>query len=238
MKHISIALAIMMLCGCVAVPSYAAGTVRVVEELGGLIVMQDSETLACALLNEEGKTIIPMSNDELTLHPISGNVVGVEKGFGRNRFALCNSEGLITNFEYDYLAVSEDADMPILVEVGEDSLFGFIDLEGEWVIPPEWDVAEPFSEGLALVGKGDDKGYINTKGELTIHLEDSKWFVAESFSEGLAAVKTADELWGYIDQDGNVQIPCIYQEAGEFSDGFAHVADETGAFYIDHRGVP
>lgn len=221
-----------------AVPSYAAGTVRVVEEMAGLIVVMEEETEDCALLNEEGETIIPMGNELLSLHPIAENVVGVEKGGGRNRFALCNSEGLITDFEYDYLAVLEDADMPILVAVGEAFLHGYIDLKGEWVIPPEWDAAEPFSEGLALVSKGDDIGYINTTGELEIRLEGSQWLTAESFSEGLAAVKTVDELWGYIDQAGNVQIPCIYQEAWEFSDGLAHVVDEKGEFYIDHQGVP
>lgn len=48
---------------------------------------------------------------------------------------------------------------------------GFIDSNGNVVIPPKYEVAEDFSEGLALVaeyGWGSAYGFINTCGEVVI----------------------------------------------------------------------
>lgn len=44
------------------------------------------------------------------------------------------------------------------------------------------------------------------------------------FSEGLAPVSRAGK-WGYIDLDGHVKIPLIYQMATPFSNGIAHVKE-------------
>ena len=56
-------------------------------------------------------------------------------------------------------------------EEQEEYLCGFIDSEGNVVIPPKYEVAEDFSEGLALVaeyGWGSAYGFINTRGEVVI----------------------------------------------------------------------
>lgn len=97
-------------------------------------------------------------------------------------------------------------------------LYGFIDKTGAEVIEPQYEDAQSFSEGLALVrvdGKGS--GYIDTAGTWAI---EPRFQNAGDFSEGIAAV-WADGGWGYIDKSGAWAIVPRFDEAGPFSEGLA-----------------
>ena len=70
-----------------------------------------------------------------------------------------------------------------------DDKYGFIDKNGNWVIPPTHVFAYDFSEGLAPVRTADDRaGFINKKGEIAIPLQYS-W--TNAFCHGLAEI----EVW-------------------------------------------
>lgn len=56
------------------------------------------------------------------------------------------------------------------------------------------------------------------------------------FKEGLAAVCNNAGKWGFIDMDGKISIPCIYDEAISFSDGRAPVCIDDKWGCIDHNG--
>lgn len=59
----------------------------------------------------------------------------------------------------------------IFDEEQEEYLCGFIDSDGNVVIQPKYEVAEDFSDGLALVaeyGWGSAYGFINTSSEVVI----------------------------------------------------------------------
>ncbi|NLP47209.1 MAG: WG repeat-containing protein, partial [Epulopiscium sp.] len=84
--------------------------------------------------------------------------------------------------------------------------WGYINKEGDMIIPIQFDAAAPFREGLAAVRMGDSKngkwGYINSKGEFEI---EPKFDGTHFFSEGLAAIRVGDEAtgkWGFIDKEG------------------------------------
>ena len=49
-------------------------------------------------------------------------------------------------------------------EYGEEGKWGFIDRQGEWIIAPEWDYADPFVGKLAYVEKHGKMAYINQQG--------------------------------------------------------------------------
>ena len=76
---------------------------------------------------------------------------------------------------------------------------------GKFVINPQFNFANDFSEGLAAVRIGDDKtgkwGYIDKQGKMVVNPQfDCDW-VCSGFSEGLAAVRVGDDKtgkWGYI----------------------------------------
>lgn len=81
----------------------------------------------------------------------------------------------------------------------------------------QYDQLEPFSDGMAAVGKNGKWGYINHKGEEVIPCQfDSEheimyagiesvgtYCVSHAFCEGVAVVRL-NEKWGVIDKKGNV----------------------------------
>lgn len=114
---------------------------------------------------------------------------------------------------------------------------GYIDIEGNLVIKPQFDVARDFREGLGGVRVGDKCGYIDRNGEFIIKpiLE-----YASDFSEGLAAVMpSGSNKWGYMDKAGNMVIdPCFEEESfwSDFSEGLSAAKINGKWGYIDKTG--
>ena len=76
---------------------------------------------------------------------------------------------------------------------------GFIDPTGKLVINPQFDYADDFENGLALVGVGNKFGYIDTTGRYVINPQYQE---ASRFAEGFARVAIGDNdtgiKYGYI----------------------------------------
>lgn len=71
----------------------------------------------------------------------------------------------------DDVGTFSDVDIPTedgIIAVCEDGLWGFVDLDGDYVIDPQYVAAKSFSNGLAAVYDGSLWGFINTDGELAI----------------------------------------------------------------------
>lgn len=122
---------------------------------------------------------------------------------------------------------------------------GFVNVNGQVVIQPQFDYAKPFNEGLAAVLKEHEWSYIDKTGKVAITLPKD-CSNAESFSEGLAAVALGGEgklpdfldvrdgaKWGFIDKTGKVVIPALFyidrtygiaSNAPKFQEGVAAVA--------------
>ncbi|MEM4657917.1 MAG: WG repeat-containing protein, partial [Candidatus Methanosuratincola sp.] len=83
-------------------------------------------------------------------------------------------------------------------KVGEG--WGYIDTRGSEVIPPDFDAAASFSEGLAAVGFGGVVGYIDRSGRLVI---EPRFKMGYYFTEGVALVELEGGGWGYIDRSGS-----------------------------------
>lgn len=129
-----------------------------------------------------------------------------------------------------------------------DGHVGFMGLDGRCVIPPHFDGAEDFSQGLAAVCKRvHDEGatseayrygYIDRSGTLMIPLAFSS---ADSFSEGLAVVTTStdqDRRFGYIDTTGRMVVAPSFRSASPFAEDRAVVANDSDGPYgvIDSTG--
>jgi WG containing repeat len=94
--------------------------------------------------------------------------------------------------------------------------WGFISATGI-VIPPQFNDACWFSEGLAEVKVGDKWGFINSVGEMVTPPQFDYTF---KFSEGLASVRIGHQ-WGAIDTSGNLVIPPQFDLLECFSEGLA-----------------
>lgn len=66
--------------------------------------------------------------------------------------------------------------------------WGYIDGTGKQVIPAQFELANSFSEGLAVVKVKDNCGYVNKIGKFVVQPQFSS---CEDFAEGLAAIKTS-----------------------------------------------
>ena len=118
------------------------------------------------------------------------------------------------------------------------------------VIPPRFEDAYSFKEGLAVVDKSEEPalcglrgqcnfGYIDQTGKMVI---EPKFSVARDFSQGLAAVSMFGGhdpalgvifgSWGYIDKTGKVVIPGKFEGATSFSEGLAAVKMDGKWGYI------
>lgn len=152
-----------------------------------------------------------------------------------------------------------------------------IDLDGN-VICGGYDIAYEFSNGLAAVESDDKWGYINTSGEVVIPFQwdgaswfdsengtasvslDGEWYRIDSdgnivdvdisypYVDGLA-ITEIDGRYGYVNEEGEIVIPCEFDYATSFSDGYALVErdedelgwgkwgiiDTTGSFVDDNE---
>jgi len=133
---------------------------------------------------------------------------------------------------------------PILLPVKVSGKWGYVNGSGQLVVNPQFDGADDFHEGRAVVCLGspcdwfipDDSsapdnsrwGYIDDTGKMVI---TPQYTAASPFKEGLASVCTGDCSnkpkkpfgRGYIDRDGKAVIPMQFGIASSFSEGLAYV---------------
>jgi hypothetical protein len=114
------------------------------------------------------------------------------------------------------------------------------DINGVTQVHTKFDYAEPFSEGLAAVGKSNYYGFINHRGHTVIPVG---LINVHSFSEGLAPAKfNSSEGWVFINKKGEIVIKCklesacIFSEASRFSEGLASVQIGELWGYINRKG--
>ncbi len=131
---------------------------------------------------------------------------------------------------------------------GKFSKTGFININGEIIIEPQFLDAKDFSERLSAVKISfKNWGFIDKKGNILIR---PKYIYVYSFSEGLAAVKTFEDWvwdknissdmmikkmkWGFIDTKGELVIKDKFCEVESFSEGLALVSE--GCYFSPKGG--
>ena len=122
--------------------------------------------------------------------------------------------------------------------IKENKKFGFIDLDGNVVVKPQYDNAWPFRCGIAMVRPifGEGVKYIDKGGNC---INKSDFTSGFGFCEGLAAVEVivnGKYKWGFINQTGSFVIEPIYDYAAVFCGGVASVNLGRKSIYIDKKG--
>lgn len=97
-------------------------------------------------------------------------------------------------------------------------LFGYKQ-DNQFVIKPEYSVANAFIENIALVKKEGYYKFINLKGE---NLDNQQFVDARSFAEGLAEVKLSSG-WGFVNNSLKIVIDGQYEYSFPFSEGISAV---------------
>jgi len=191
-------------------------------------------------IDRSGNFAIPAQFQRVT--PFTEGVASVGKNLGEDWYTIDKKGTRLT-------ITPPDAEFPGLVEFSEGlgectlktGLVGYIDLAGHWVIPPTFNLAGNFSEGLAYakpLGKRARWGYINRQGRWEI---EPRFLEAGPFSEGLAAVRVLSfsippSRVGFIDRSGRMIIAPVFHHAQPFCGGLAAVESGGKMGYVDKTG--
>lgn len=160
---------------------------------------------------------------------------------GDKKGAINQQGDMVIPCKYDNINLCKD-DSLAAAFINETS--GFIDLEGNIVVPFDYEYCGTFSEGLADVRKNGLIGFVNKNGKLVIPCKYENLYNGCGFREGLVGVSVdgglpgiLDDEWGYIDQNGNIIIPFQTGLTGApFSSGLSmrYRTDKNG-FLIIHE---
>ena len=110
--------------------------------------------------------------------------------------------------------------------------YGYKDIAGKDVVPPIYDLAYPFTEGMAAVRVAGKYGYLNETGKVVV---EPKYDFTWRFIGGFATVRSGKK-YGLIDKTGKVVVPLQYDDANNYHGnccykGMAHVR-ENGKWKI------
>ncbi|MCZ4245914.1 WG repeat-containing protein [Pedobacter punctiformis] len=112
--------------------------------------------------------------------------------------------------------------------------FGFKDVNDNWIIEPKYVFSSDFSEGLASASMdGKKRIYIDKKGKTVLSLSDEIDY-AGNFNAGLAPARI-NKKYGFIDKKGIFVIPPQFDNASDFSEGYAVVFIGEKCFFINNR---
>ena len=111
-------------------------------------------------------------------------------------------------------------------------LYGFVDRDGKWQVPPDNQSVSRFSEGLCVAKRGGRFGYIDKKGKVIM---DFRFEAAYPFYGGAALVK-AGGRYGLIDKTGEYILEPSYTDAATGDGDLIAVEKENKVGFIDRSG--
>ncbi len=110
--------------------------------------------------------------------------------------------------------------------------FGYMNKQGEIVIPIGLDDADDFVDGIARYKQGTKFGLLDSNGKKII---EAKYFNIGAFHDNLAIVD-AGGRYGFINNEGKEVIKPIYEFATDFSEGLAGVMIKGKYGFINADG--
>lgn len=119
-----------------------------------------------------------------------------------------------------------------LVPEKKESLFGFMNYEGETVIDALYDYVGFFNDGLAIAVKKGKYGYIDKGNNVVV---DFIYDSGSDFEEGRAIVGLNNKL-GVIDRSGRIIMPISFKDLGTFTEGLIYGKLDSLYGYYDNSG--
>lgn len=125
-----------------------------------------------------------------------------------------------------------------LARVGKDGKYGYVNENGDEIIPLKYTSASSFTYGVAAVkDQNGDAYFILPSGA---RLQDASYIDVKSFKEGLAACQDENYLYGFVDPKGKLVVQHKFNAVGWFNEGICAVAKningKTLYGYIDNKG--
>lgn len=194
------------------------------------------ENYKYGVLDRNGTEILPVMYDNIIQ---AGQNLILAKFFGK--WAGFTGKGAWI-FPPKYQEVFPADDDGGYTPVQLNNKWGYINANGQEVIPPRYDTAGDFSnEMFAWVSINHKRGAIGRNGEELIPIKYDYIGKFTQWWEGLdlkaLAPIAVNSKWGFMDASGKEAIPPKYDKAEPFgSDGKAKVVLNGNMFYIDSSG--
>ena len=197
----------------------------------GLVILEKDRLIGVGDVN--GDLIVPYAWKNMSHF----GPQGVAPAAGDNGWVLINKKGEVVvdgPLEYGHIGpfngsglarVSREQSGPRPIGSGKD-LSGWIDLNGELVIPVEWEAYGIFDQdsnfddgGLVAVRKDGLWGWIDTSGEVVLPI---KWQAVRPFDQRGHAIVYSNEKYGMINRAGEEVLPLIWDRLEPFDqNGYA-----------------
>ena len=197
-----------------------------------------SEGLALVLEQGKARYIDKKGLEVFSLEDVSA-AGPIRAGFAyfvqNGLFGIVNRQGQIAKKpDFLFLAVADPESGLARALDSKTELYGFVDRDGSWVIPPRYPNARDFSDGFAAVfiRNTNRYGYIDTRGNMRI---PDRYLAAGNFREGLAWVRTETGL-RYINKDAVWISPLIFTYTNDFHQGLAAAGQGETRLYINAKG--
>lgn len=135
-----------------------------------------------------------------------GDVVG----YTFKKYGLITTEGkIVSRPKFDDLTVADNSALVLL-----DSLYGYIDNEGNWILPLKYKTAYPFYKGTAVVKEKDKFELLNKAGKKIINQNFDTFY---RFKNDVAIAGIGNKR-GFVNYRGQFILPFDnYRGLGEFN---------------------
>lgn len=115
--------------------------------------------------------------------------------------------------------------------------WGFIDINGKWMLEPRYESALDYQQGIARVRVDGKWGAVNSSYEFAVKPEFD--FIEYLYAEGgktLLTVGLTQDGIGFMDEKGELVILPQFKEAGEFHEGLVRIRENGLWGYADKNG--
>lgn len=179
-------------------------------------------------------------NGEVIIEPQFTNATSFTNGvlaveFNHSDWYLINAAGkIISHRPYKSISRFTEGFAVFGIEIDKNMKYGFVNLEGEEVIPPKFSGEPvPFRNGVSCISTAEKGIYIDNLGNTL-----ASFLRARPFREGFAAVKpNKKSKWGFIDENFMIVIPAEYDDVSSFDEGLAAISVDNKIGYIDTKGA-
>ena len=130
-----------------------------------------------------------------------------------------------------------------LAAIKNNGKWGFIDSNGQIIIPCEFTSVSDFYDGLSIVSMGDYNietgdnniryGVIDKFGSLIV---ESSYYYIDEYRNGYAKACTGKDEWTFLDKSGKEISLNRYYSINDFSEGYALVLTSKGYGFLNENG--
>lgn len=177
------------------------------------------------------------------LYPIDSNTFCAAiptDGFDYKWGIIDRNEHIIVPFNFDWaIRFSGDYASVCKKDGNEELLYGVVNRNGEEILPCNYEFVKICDDNIAMLRTEHDTKVINLNTLTTLsslNQINSNLDVC-SYSEGLILAQNMNtQKYGFLNLQGQIVIPFIYDEASDFHDGFAVVTFNNRLRFIDRNG--